>query len=246
MGSWGRLVAFCVTTPFIFISLTSGSVMANPIASPFDYVVEIAFVNFPINGWLLLAVYFLFKKLKNRPIAISAKIHFILFLAGVGIITFIGAIVDGAAYSTDSISVYVVATIMIGLIAAIVAHRYIRMEFKDSLFVGAIFFVINLAAWSFLMNGGLIDIAWFYTNLVWAMYISFFAALIILSIAQRRRPVTDRVHRLDPWSSTDPNYQMTDVFAQRKSPLLRLVLESTILCFVCFLLMYFSVRMAYG
>ena len=215
--------------------------MANPLPEgPFDYVYDIAFVNFPINGWLLLAVYILIKRLLKHPPPISAHKHFLLFITSVGTISFIGAIVDGAAYATYTFSVYLVATVMIGLVVAIVASRYVRMEFKASLLVGVFFFAVNLAAWSFFNREDITDIAWFYSYVVWAMYISFIIALIIVSIIQSRGLVKTIRYTLDPWSSTEPDYQMNESFAHQQDVHYRLVLESLIVCFAFFLLMFLS------
>ena len=147
MGGWGRLGTSSLSI-LASIPLLSGTVSANPIASPFDYSLEIAYVNYPINGLILLALYLLITPNGPNFVQMRPIKHIVLFLSVVGTISFTGAIVDSMAYTTMSLPVFLFACTIIGFIVAIVSVRYLRMDLEDGVKVGIVFLFVNLMMWS--------------------------------------------------------------------------------------------------
>ncbi len=165
----------------VLLTSLAESVSANPISTPFDYAFEIAVVNFPINGFLLLGVYFALIKRGAHIMYFGPRNFVIVFLMCTGIISFTGGIVDSAAYTTRSVPVFLVATALIGVIAGLVAHRYLRLEFEASWVVGVVFFTVNLASWSILANDTVIIIAWDFCIAIWIVSFLFFVTLLIVA-----------------------------------------------------------------
>jgi hypothetical protein len=194
-------VVFCATS-------LSRSVSANPISTPFDYALEIAVFNFPLNGFLLLALYFVLVKRGAPATHFGPKYFFILFLACTAIISATGGIVDSAAYMTFSLPVFIVATALIGMIAGIVAYRYLRLGFEASWVVGVVFFVVNLMSWTLLASDAIIIITYEYCYALWIVLILY---LFILAVLAKEHQGGVRAVRFgtptDPRQRPIPGYQ---------------------------------------
>lgn len=177
----GMSMSRVLLTLAILTSSLSRPVSANPISTPFDYAVEIAAFNFPVNGFLLLALYFALVKRGAPATYYGPKNFFIVFLACTAIISFTGGIVDSAAYMTLSLPVFIVATILIGMIAGTVAFRYLRLGFEASWVVGVVFFVVNIMIWTLLASDAVIIIAWDYCYAIWFLFCIYLFILAVLS-----------------------------------------------------------------
>ena len=192
------------------IPLLSGTVSANPIASPFDYAIEIAYVNYPINGLILLALYLLITPNGPNFVQMGPIKHTVLFLSVVGTISFTGAIVDSMAYTTMSLPVFLFACATIGLIVAIVSVRYLRMDLEDGAKVVIVFFFVNLMMWSAIASDLFMDAAWDYPTIIFLVYILLLVVVSLVIVIKRRKPLPSEDYRLDTWSSLPSDHQMDD------------------------------------
>lgn len=179
---WGVSFTRVMPTAAVLLSFLSSPVAANPVSTPFDFAFEIAIFNFPINGFILLLVYFTLIKRGAHAMYFGPRNFAIIFLMCTAIISFTGGIVDSAAYMTLSIPVFIVATALIGMIAGIVAYRFLRLDFEASWVVGVVFFTVNLISWSLLASDAIIDIAYDYCAAIGMLFLAFLATLILLAM----------------------------------------------------------------
>lgn len=173
---------FTSLTVLVATVLLATPVRANPVATPWDYSFEIAFVNFPINGFLLLAVYFALRKRGAEAFPFGAWRFILIVLASTTIISCTGGMVDSAAFMTESLPVFLVATALIGVIVTTVALRYLRLDFEASLSMGLVFFVVNLMSWTVLMSDVYFDIAIDFCAAIWVIYALFLVTLVIVAL----------------------------------------------------------------
>lgn len=164
----------------LLTSLT-GTVLANPVASPFDYALDIAVFNYPINGFILLALYIALTR-RGASVGHLAPNHlFLLLLTSTAIISLTGGMVDSAAYTSDSVAVYLVATVLIGMITALVVLRYLRLDLQASSVVGLVFFVVNIVSWTILARGYIIDVVTMNCSVMWTAFMLFVIALFLIT-----------------------------------------------------------------
>ncbi len=243
MGIWERL-AISSLLLISSIHFLSSTVSANPIASPFDDAIIIAFINYPINGLILLALYLVLTPNGPNFTQMGSTQHTILFLIVVGIMSFTGAIVDSAAYYTGSIPVFLIACTIIGIIAVIVSVRFLRMDPGNSVKTGFVFFIINLLVWSALAEDLMIgedniEIA------IFSAYIFFYFVLVVVFYVKGRRPVTAEFHPIDTWSSLPSDHEIKAPMTHRFSGTNILLLESLIVTMATFFLMIFTMAIIY-
>ena len=239
MGGWGRLGTSSLSI-LASIPLLSGTVSANPIASPFDYAIEIAYVNYPINGLILLALYLLITPNGPNFVQMGPIKHAVLFLSVVGTISFTGAIVDSMAYTTMSLPVFLIACAIIGLIVAIVSVRYLRMDLEDGAKVGIVFFFVNFMMWSAMASDLFLDIAWDFPGTLCGVYILLLVVVSFVIIIKRSKRSPSEDYRLDTWSSLPSDHQMDDNEPKRSSDADGLVFESFTVALITLLIMFFS------
>lgn len=178
---WGGSVSRSSLLSAALLSSFTGTVAANPVASPFDYAIDIAIFNYPINGFILLALYISLVRRGAAAGHLGPNYLFMLFLTSTAIISLTGGMVDSAAYTSDSAAVYLVATVLIGMITALVAQRYLRLEFQASLVVGLVFFVVNIVSWTILDGGFIFDIVNMNCNVMWTVFMAFVIVLFLIT-----------------------------------------------------------------
>ena len=239
MGGWGRLGTSSLSI-LASIPLLSGTVSANPIASPFDYTIEIAYVNYPINGLILLALYLLITPNGPNFVQMRPIKQTVLFLSVVGTISFTGAIVDSMAYTTMSLPVFLFACTIIGFIVAIVSVRYLRMNLEDGVKVGIVFLFVNLMMWSAEASDLFHNATWEYPGTISVMYILLIVVVSFVIVIKRRKPSPSEDYRLDTWSSLPSDHQIDDNKPQWSSDTDVLVLEAFTVALITFLIVYFS------
>jgi hypothetical protein len=164
----------------MLLPLLAPSALANPIATPFDYTFEIAFVNFSINGFILLFLYLSMVSLGFEPLPASPRMSFALFFMSVWIITFSGAIIDSMAFSVMNPVVYVVALVLIMFICTFVSHRYLGIPLRQAFFIGFVFLAVNTIMWTALTEQ-LIWISWDYRGVFYILDIAFILTLALVS-----------------------------------------------------------------
>jgi hypothetical protein len=187
------------------VSMASRVVSANPVASPFDYGIEIAAFNFPINGFLLLGIYAILITRRTKAHVFGPFKFFFLFLACTGIISFTGGIVDATAYYTESLPVFLVATALIGMIACLVAYRYLKMDFVASWVVGGFFLIVNLISWTLLASDIMIDVAWDHCYVIWVFTFVFVFVLLVFSMKHQGGSFAEPYgFEVEPWPPIIP------------------------------------------
>ena len=141
-----RLIPFAT---FFSLAVTSVVVSANPISLPtkFDMTSDLVIPNFPINGLLLLVMYFLFVRMDGPPVQEGMVRHIVAFMISVAILTLSGALIDTVAFLSDDIGIYITSAALIGCISAGVSMRYLKVPLDFSLIIGLVFFVTNMVAW---------------------------------------------------------------------------------------------------
>ncbi len=242
-------VSRVIFSSVLIASMLSSSAEANPISTPFDYAFEIAIFNFPINGFLLLAVYFALVKRGANAMYFGTRSFVIVILCSTTIISLTGGLVDSVAYMTLSFPVHLVATCLIGVIAGVVVHRYLRLDFEASWVVAIVFFFVNLISWTLLASDAIVMIAWEYCAALWILSLAFMATLLIVAkehqggIAAKRYsalsdpPPTSRLPgtassypvKVTPWTPT----------SAVASNIVREIVLVSVFCFVMFYLAYF-------
>ena len=137
-----RMVVFIVA----FVSLASIA-SANPVAPSYVSSFGLAFINFPINGLVLLVLFTLYTILNRTKSPMGWIYYSFLILMSALVITFTGAIIDAVVFDLDSFEVYVVGLLTIASICTLVAHLALRMDFLWSMLAGAVFFTVNAFVW---------------------------------------------------------------------------------------------------
>ena len=186
MGDRGRIGA---VQSFLFLMAVvgvSGSARANPISPAFFGIFEIAFLNLPINGFLLLGFYLAMIHLGKQPVCSRELDHFILFLSLVISITLIGAMIDVTVLWSYSTWLSIVGAILIGSTTALLTYRYLQTDLRESLLVFVGFFTVNIASWSLIDAEFIFDLERNYFAVVWVFMILFLACLLYVSIILMR------------------------------------------------------------
>ena len=186
MGYRGRIGAVQSLLFLIAVLGVSGSAQANPIATPSSGIFKIAFLNLPINGFLLLGIYLAMIHLGKQPVYSRELDHFILFLSLVISITLIGAMIDIVAFYGQTISVRIVGASFIGLTTALLTYRYLQTDLRESLLVFVGFFTVNIVSWSLMEAEFIFDIERSYCAIVGVFIIVFLACLLYVSIILMR------------------------------------------------------------
>ena len=137
----------------------------------FDKTLDLVLPNFPLNGFMLLAIYLLFVYRKGVPNPQGFTRHIAAILLSVGVITFSGAIIDTVAFLEDDPFVYLAAALLIACISIFVAMRYVGIPLRYGLVGGGLFFTVNIVTWSVTWSVG---VDWF-----WAL-IGYTKALTVL------------------------------------------------------------------
>jgi hypothetical protein len=221
-------------------------VRANPYATPWDYSFEIAFFNFPINGFLLLALYFALLKRGANAFRFGAWRFILVVLASSTIISCTGGMVDSAAFMTESIPVFLVATALIGAIVTTVALRYLRLDFEASWSMGLVFFVVNLFSWTMLMGDAYYDVAIDLCAVVWVLHSLFLVTLVILALKHSSGSVIKLYEKPREMRDGMPApgeiaaYQLSVPPTEPQGRVDALVFEAWLVAIACALVMLFS------
>ncbi len=181
MGYRGRIGA---VQSFLFLMVAlgvSGSAQANLVAPPSTGIFGIAFLNLPINGFLLLGLYLMLIDLGKQPVGNSVMDHFILFLSLVISISLIGAMIDVTVLWGVSIWQPIVGAVCIGFTTALLAYRYLQTDLRESLMIAVGFFVVNITSWSLMTIDFIMDVDSQYCVVVWVFIILFLACLLYFS-----------------------------------------------------------------
>jgi hypothetical protein len=136
---------------FPSLVIASSSVSANPIAepTPFDLTIKLVLPNLPINGFMLLVMYYLFIRVESMPVQQGMVKHYVAFMLSVSMLTFSGALIDTVAFVSEDQMVYLAAAALIGCTAVLVSYRYLKVTPRFSLYTGAFFFIVNMIAWQY-------------------------------------------------------------------------------------------------
>ena len=181
MGHRGRRV---VNQSFLFliaVLTVSGSARANMLAPEFSGIFEIAYLNLPINGFLLLGFYLVMIHLGKQPVGNSVNDHFILFLSLVISITLVGAMIDVNVLWGESTWLPIVGAVFIGFTTALLTYRYLQTDLRESLTIAVGFFVVNIVSWSLMEAVFIFDMERNYCAVVWVFIILFLACLLYVS-----------------------------------------------------------------
>ncbi len=181
MGYRGKIGA---VQSFLFLIVAlgvTGSAQANSVAPPSTGIVGIAFLNLPINGFLLLGLYLMLIDLGKQPVGNSARDHFVIFLSLVISITLIGAMIDVTVLWGESIWQPIVGAGCIGFTTALLTYRYLQTDLRESLMIAVGFFVVNITSWSLLTLDFIMDLGSQYCVVVWVFIILFLACLLYFS-----------------------------------------------------------------
>ncbi len=238
-----RYTIFSVLVATVY---TATPVHANPYATPWDYSFEIAFFNFPINGFLLLAVYFALLKRGANAFPFGAWRFILVVLASTTIISCTGGMVDSAAFMTESIPVFLVATFLIGAIVTTVALRYLRLDFEASWAMGLVFFVVNLFSWTLLMGDAFFDIAIDFCATIWVIHSLFLVTLVIVALKHyhgsliKSYEIPREMREGMPTPGEIAAYQLSVPTTEPQGRVDALVFEAWALAIACILVMFFS------
>ena len=177
-GTIGAVQSFL----FLMVALgVSGSAQANSLAPPNLGMFGIAFLNLPINGFLLLGFYLILIDLDKQPVGNSARDHFVIFLSLVISITLLGAMIDVTVLWGLSTWPLYVGAALIGLTTALLTYRYLQTDLRESLMIAVGFFVVNIVSWSLLNADILMGIDEQYCTVIWVFIILFLACLYYFS-----------------------------------------------------------------
>jgi hypothetical protein len=194
----------------VILVAVSTPTLANAVDPPprFDLTVDLIFPNFPLNGLLLLGMYFLFT-LFGGPVKPEGYIRYIILtLFSVCLITFSGALIDTVAFLEDDTRVYLASASLIGIIVIGICYRYLRMELVFSLLAGFVFFAYNYVTWALLDDWfwTLVDYYAFFT----VLFIIFWSVLIFVAYWFHGRPLRELETRgvvedaVEPSDKRDP------------------------------------------
>jgi len=177
-GTIGAVQSFL----FLMVALgVSGSAQADPFAPPSSGMFGIAFLNLPINGFLLLGLYLILIDLGKQPVGNSASDHFVLFLSLVISISLVGAMIDVTVLWGVSIWQPIVGAVLIGFTTALLTYRYLQTDLRESLMIAVGFFVVNIVSWSLLNADILMGIDEQYWAVIWVFIILFLVCLLYFS-----------------------------------------------------------------
>jgi hypothetical protein len=138
----------------VALTLSSQSVLANPIAPAYEVFLILIPINLPVNGLLLMVMYALFVRFAGAPRPLAKGRFVELVLESVLVITFTGAMIDTAVlYGAGAFSM-AFGAVMIAAIVSVVSRFALSMSPTWSLLTGAVFLVINLAMWVMLDSVG--------------------------------------------------------------------------------------------
>lgn len=133
-------------------ALLAQPVAANPIPPPGQIMAMIALVNMPINGLILVGVYVLFVRFEGAPQPMGTWRFLELAMESVILMSLMGAIIDVLfAYSSGGGIMSIVGALSIAIIAFWLADRVLRMTRRGAAAMGAVFFVVNLITWEFIV-----------------------------------------------------------------------------------------------
>lgn len=215
MGS--RVWSISSLPPLLALSilyLGSGSATANPVGPVLPVVgTGLVLLNFGLNGFLLLGLYYLIGRYVNLPEPLGWGPFMSLFLGSVAIISFTGAVIDLAVWRAGSLAPILVGALLIGFIVTLVSWRYLRLTFVGGVVVGAAFSLVNLGSWFYLTSMYIfpldfLTMAGVFTAL--AVALMFIAAIVATDL--HSRPADDGAWQAGPGTvSTEGPFQGTGV-----------------------------------
>ncbi len=169
-----RMVVFIVAL-VSQASIASADPAAPTFADPFGLV----FINFPINGIILLVMFTLYTILNRTGTPMGWVYYSFLILMSVLVITLTGATIDGVVFDFDMFGVYVVGLLAIASICALVAHLALRMDYLWSMLTGAVFFTVNAFAW-YALPRNVQDSVIFDNSAIWSSIILLYILTVIV------------------------------------------------------------------
>ncbi len=171
-----RMAVFIVA----IVSLAS-TASANPVAPRFVSAFELAFINFPINGIVLLVLFTLWTIFNRTETPMGGFYYFFLILLSVLVITLTGAVIDAVVFEYDVLGLYVVGLLLIASICTLVAYFALRMEYLWSLLTGAVFFTVNAITW-YMLPGNIQDsVILDNTDLWWWVILLYLLTALVVS-----------------------------------------------------------------
>lgn len=165
---------------FMSLPLFFPSATADPIVTPFDYTFDLVFINFWVNGFILLFLYVHLVRMGAKPLPVEPRRFFAIFLQSVLIITFSGAIIDSIAFVGGTVSVSVVALALIMMTCILVSYRYLGMPLREAALIGVVFLVVNATMWA-VLSEDIIWLGWDNPVLFILLDLAFIYALAIVS-----------------------------------------------------------------
>ncbi len=173
-----RTIARMVVFVAAFVRMTS-IVSADPVAPTFADPFGLVFINFPINGIILLVMFTLYTILNRTRTPMGWVYYSFLMLMSVLVITLTGATIDAVVFDFDVFDVYLVGLIAIASICALVAHLVLRMDHLWCMLTGAVFFTVNAFAW-YALPRNLEDSVIFDNSAIWSLIILLYILTVIV------------------------------------------------------------------
>lgn len=178
----------------------SAPASANGIITPFDYSFALIPANFPVNGLMVLAMYYIFVSFEGLPRPMGTMRHWLTTVLSVGIITFTGSLIDSAMITVDNLLFSHFAAFLIAFIVFQVVHRYLEMPYRWAAATGAVFFFANILMWS--MSWESAEELDYYPWALSALWIVFALLSLAVSTATNRRREGEVPGRpISPWST---------------------------------------------
>jgi hypothetical protein len=181
MTTWAgvpRNIAVTAVITLTFVSLAS-TATADPASPSNSDPAQLAFINFPFNGIVLLVLFALFTFVNRTKTPMGWVYYSLLVVMSSLIITFTGAVIDVVVFDVDSLAGYVVGLSAIAIICTLVGHLALRMDGLWSTLTGAVFFTVNAVAW-YAYPGIVKDPEYFITPSVWGLVSLFFLVAILV------------------------------------------------------------------
>ncbi len=158
MGRWGRGTRLAVVPllSMVAIAMSSQSVLANPIASPFLVLYILIPVNLPINGLLLMTMYALWVWFDGAPPPMGTGRFMELAIESVLVITLTGSIIDLFVFYGIGNWTFIAGGLAITAIVCILSRFVLGMSMEWSLLTGIAYFTVNILTWLLLDEIGIL------------------------------------------------------------------------------------------
>ncbi len=158
MDRWdrGTRLAIIPLLSMVAIALSSQSVLANPIASPFLVLYILIPVNLPINGLLLMGMYALWIWFDGAPAPMGTGRFMELAVESVLVITLTGSIIDLFVFYSIGSWTFIAGGLAITAIVCTLSRLVLGMSIEWSLLTGVVYFAVNILTWLLLDEIGIL------------------------------------------------------------------------------------------